>query len=258
MVSGQSVPRGVRMALALVWSLGILVGAPAHASTFTYDFEALVSGNLVGQDGWTQVANWFSPEIASGGGINPTKASARTNSAQGTGTGATRLLESTLTYSAADTAVPWQFDGLVTGTDISQTALMGLGSRLFGRQGTKTILISGTSQFGDTLLANDWYQYRLELDFSVTGVNSTLFYRNLTAGETDFTRDSVLQDINLGLTPDELGEYRFSSLLIRQDTNLGGTYIDNIQVSPVPAPPALALLGTGVAMIAVRNRRRRG
>ncbi len=257
MVSEHGVPRAVRMALALVWSLGMLIGAPAHASTFSYDFEALVSGNLVGQDGWTQVANWFSPEIASGGGINPTKASARTNSAQGTGTGATRLLASALTYSTADTAVPWQFDGLVNGTDSSQTALIGIGSRLFGRQGTKTILISGASQFGDTLLANDWYQYRLELDFSVTGVNSTLFYRNLTAGETDFTRDSVLQDINLGLTPDELGEYRFSSLLIRQDTNLGGTYIDNIQVSPVPAPPALALLGTGVAMIAVRNRRRR-
>ncbi|MDH4023498.1 MAG: hypothetical protein OEV14_10250, partial [Gammaproteobacteria bacterium] len=103
-----------------------------------------------------------------------------------------------------------------------------------------------------------WYQYRLELDFSVTGVNSTLFYRNLTAGETDFTRDSILQDINLGLTPDQLGQYQFSSLLIRQDTNLGGTYLDNIQVSPVPAPPALALLGTGVIMIAARNLRRRG
>jgi hypothetical protein len=257
MISQQRATRTVPMTLALAASLAMLVGAPAYASTFSYDFEILASGALVGQDGWSQVANWFSPEVASGGGINQTKASGRPNSAQGSGTGAIRSLETTLTYSAADTAVPWQFDGLVIGTDVSQTALMGVGSRLFGRQGTRTLLILDTPLFGDTLLANDWYQYRMELNFSVAGVNSTLFYRNLTAGEADFTSDSILHDINLGLTPNGLGEYQFASVFIRQDTNVGGTYVDNIQISPVPAPPALALLGTGVALIAARTARRR-
>ena len=81
----------------------MLVGTPAHAaSTFSYDFENLASGALVGQDGWSQVADWFSPEVASGGGINPTKASGQLNPARGTSTGALRSLGSVLTLAAGN------------------------------------------------------------------------------------------------------------------------------------------------------------
>lgn len=249
-------------ALALLCCLAIPVSLPVHANSFTYDFDDLLLAGepLVGQDGWEQVSTWFSPGVVGlSGGINATQVSGVVNSARGNAVGAIRNLAVPLAYTAADTAAAWQFDGRVEGIDVSQTTLLGLGSSLFGRQGTRTLLIvAGSPLFGDTLLANDWYQYRLQLDFSVSGVNSTLYYRNLVAGEAEFTRDSLLQDINLGLTPNGAGEYAFTRFLIRQDTNVGGTYIDNIQIAPVPAPPALVLLGTGAALFAARSRRRRG
>lgn len=246
--------------LMIALAFGAFATPQAGASSFSYDFENLQAGVLVGQDGWLQTATWFSPSVLSAGVVEPSKTSGVLNAAQGNATGANRPFGSTFTYTAADTAVVLQFDSLIFGTDAAQTTLVGLtsGPTSFGRQGGQTLLLTATGFVrGDTILTNNWYQFRLELDFSVAGVNSSLFYRNLTAGEAAFTADSLISNINLGLTANDLGEYAFTSINIRQDTNVGGTYIDNINVGVVPAPPALVLLGTGVVALVARSRQRR-
>lgn len=243
------------LALALV-----AASAAASANTFTYDFETLaVDQPLVGQDSWVQIDTQSSPRVAAGPGINSSKTSAVTEPGPDGRFGAYRTLGGTFTYTPADTAVFWQFDALALGTDPSQAVFVGLGgnSASFGRRGTTTLVLSDNGPFfGDTLVTDHWYQFRLELDFSVRGVRSTLLYRDLTAGEAQFTTDSLLRDVNLGLFTPFDRRYQFGGVFVRQDRNVGGLYVDNIRTGVVPAPPAVALLGTCLALLLVKVRRR--
>jgi hypothetical protein len=250
------IPRSCEAVLAL----GLLVaGASASASTFTYDFETLsVDQVLLGQDGWTQINTQASPRVAVGPGINASKTSAVIAPGAGNFFGAYRTLGGVFTYTPADTAVFWQFDSLALGADPSQAVLVGLGgnSASFGRAGARAWIWSDNGPFyGDTLVTDHWYQYRLELDFSVRGVSSTLLYRDLTAGEALFTMDSLLRDVNLGLFTPFDRRYQFANVFVRQDTTVGSVYVDNIRTGIVPAPPALALLGTAVVALLPRARK---
>jgi hypothetical protein len=242
----------------LIFSL-LLASISAGASSFTYDFESLTASQpLVGQDGWAEIAGLASPTLGAGLGVNPSRVSAVTGSAGGNFAGATRTLGATFTYSPADTAVIWEFDGLVSSAENSEVILVGLaGNRgSFGQRGSTTVLVSDLGPFfGDRLVTGHWYQYQLELDFSVVGIGSTLRYRDLTAGEGAFITDGSIRDISLGMIPID-GKYQFDSVFIQQRTSGVGTYIDNVRIGVVPLPPAVALLGTGLLFMASRPFRR--
>lgn len=248
-------PPKIFLLLALAVSLAF-TGSSLAQNSFTYDFENLTVGNdLVGQDGWTQVATWFSPVISNGTGVDTSKTASRLSPAQGNGTGAQRSLGSTFTYTPADTNVEWQFDGIGAGGGATQLSLLGI---TFGEQSNAAYLRLANSQelLGDALTSSDWYQLRLSLNFSVPGVSASLAYRDLTANSLTFTQDSVLQNINLGLTPNGQGNYQTSSIQIRMDTDTGGTYLDNINLQGVPEPSTYAMGVLGGIGLLLHFRRR--
>ncbi|HJT81826.1 MAG TPA: PEP-CTERM sorting domain-containing protein [Chthoniobacterales bacterium] len=221
-------------------------------NTFIYDFENLTSGqDLVNQDGWMAVSTWFSPIVGAGPGVNPTL-TVRSPSVQNA-VGAQRSVGSTFTYTSADTNVQWQFDGIGAGV-ATQLHFLGI---TFGYQGGSYLRIANDQElFGDSLLASDWYQFRLSVDFSVPGVSASLSYRDLTAGSLTFIQDGTLQNINLGLTPNGLGQYQASTVLIRMDSNFSTSYLDNINLGAVPEPStyAMGLLGAAGSLLHLRRR----
>jgi hypothetical protein len=63
--------------------------------------------------------------------------------------------------------------------------------------------------------------------------------------------------VPLGLFTPFDRRYQFANVFVRQDTTVGSLYVDNIITGVVPAPPALALLGTAVVALLVRGRKAR-
>src|SRR5690606_28784090 len=53
----------------------------------------------------------------------------------------------------------------------------------------------------------DWYEIKGVMDFSTTGGRITVFYRNVTDGQTTFTQDATLTNLAMNLTPNGNGEY---------------------------------------------------
>jgi hypothetical protein len=219
---------------------------PARAQTalpnFDYNFDTLVNNQTIfGQDKWVN-AVVGNVAVRKGSGINQTQTAKGEGGSAGSG--ARRPLDNAFYYTAKDTKVVWGVWGYVPSGGNNVTAIGGLYPFYFGphQLGGLTQLTTYlprqaplTYVTGDVLLHDHWYEYRVIVDFSVSGGSATLSYRDVTSGATAFTNDSIIKNVNLGLVPDGLGRYGFSEVIIRND---GAGYVDNLHFdAPAPSTP---------------------
>lgn len=190
-----------------------------------YDFESLHTGNLVGQDYWTAPANG-SLAISNGVGVNATKTAGEGDS-NGLLTRTNNRASAFRQFAGTEKMAVMQFDLTLTSGDTGAGQIFALGCDRNGNRGIDQPNEYGPSfgikdgyesfnqyQFGFYLQGaglghkygaplgslgtmNDWVQLRLVMNF-VTGKGS-LFFRNLTDGQTDFIAVDAVQDIDLGL-----------------------------------------------------------
>ena len=75
------------------------------------------------------------------------------------------------------------------------------------------------------------------IDFSVPGGSATLYHRDVTAGETTFTQDSILHGVEMQIPQvpwgPPAGQYEISGIGVRPDGyswDTGQFYLDNFSV----------------------------
>jgi len=120
-----------------------------------------------------------------------------------------------------------------------------------------------TSYDSKYLFANDWYELKGVMDFSVLGGQITMHYRDVTAGMDwveAFTAPMGLKPTYDGGEP----TYTISSIGIMSQARAGSVpgyelYYDNFRlVNPIPEPSTLALLAAGmIGLLCYAWRKRR-
>ncbi len=248
--------------LPTVIGLSLLMGAPcAQAQVLVnYSFESLVSGALIGQDGWA-AGGTVSPVIANGpaGSVDTTKVAANATSAGTAVAKKTFFAANTLSTSSV---VTLQFDvsraaggSNINGFGIGSSSVM---ATYFGITGSTFIIRDeayGTTFSATNLTANigDWYTVQSVWDLS-TGTGS-LFVKNLTAGQTSFTQLTfgAQSTVTLGLTT-AVNTWTTGYVRLADSSSSAG-YIDNLSAVTVPEPATVSLLlGVGLFVILLRRK----
>jgi hypothetical protein len=239
--------------------VALLAGAvAAYADTVAdIDFTSYASGNLIGQDGWTEVASGKSgPTVTNGvGAANAGGEWALKPLAMGPFSATTQLVATARFYNtnASDTVA-----GMCDANQSNTNWLPGFG--LSGGMAYFRDVVGGSynEYNGDALTMGDTYDIRMTARLSATGGQATIAYRDVTAGQTEFTQDSKLINVAMGLTPDSLGKYDFNALALRLSGAGAGISHYTITTSSVPEPSTLALVGTGVfGLLAYAWRKRK-
>ncbi|MDP3851797.1 MAG: PEP-CTERM sorting domain-containing protein [Luteolibacter sp.] len=272
-----------KLIAALVLASPALITTAQAATTYSNDFSSYSNGSLVGQGAWYQGVAGGAPQVASGIISGDTTTSAKDFS-------------SGALFAGTETAAILQVDVLST------RGFSGMEFYLGGTGATDPINDdwSGTQKlFGPTVgFANgpfgDGYQFRLGvkasdgswshvtatpgsapslentitlqlvMDFTAnSGAGSgSVYFKNLTLGDTSFTAVDGLQNINLGLnyldstaTPSDWNQVAFRT------SNSGDGFahsIDNLLVtgSAIPEPSTIGLFALCGWMFGFRRSRR--
>ena len=252
-----------------------------------YDFNSLSTGNLVGQDGWTQgytSGPGTSPTVALGPSTaNYVGSNSASTSATAGGVAMSYNIEFTAGSVTTSSVIRLEFD--VYRPSGAPIAFMGIGqssstypSAYFGISGNTFQLRA--SNFGTVNIASgalfnlgEWYTVAAEWDIN-TGM-ATMYAKNITnptatAWQTNTTDagDGWRQlyfgvgltnaSVSLGIPPSGTGSVaNWDSAFIRMTPSGGGTsYLDNIYVATVPEPGTCVLVGlSAMGMILFRRRR---
>ncbi len=246
----------------------------AQASAQSVNFNNLTPGSLNGQDGWLIEAG--NQQVVLGSGIDVT------NVVQGSSS-SDALRSRGISPTAQNTAV-WQFDANLwsgnsaavfgpAAADGTTNVAFGLevpGNGAFSGQNTFYIFLR-SSDYNSQLhyvaaampagTGSDWFRLRMNVDYAAySGDGAASFYdEDLTLGDSSFAPVAGLQNINLGLTA--------NNLVFTQPTDLNdyfiyqaGSELDNLSFTTVPLvatpePGSVALLfGIGIAGLACTRR----
>lgn len=245
---------GCTLTIALVLAGTIAAQADTLANI---DFAAYSNAGLIGQDGWAAINNWGDLTVTNGTGATNTTG----NNAGGAKSLSVRSLSSTDTlvetarfYSihASDTVA-----GLVDGNQAGANWLPGVGIANNGSDGNArayfrdVVADKYNEHYGDALTEGHTYDIRLTANLGVAGGLATVSYRDITAGQTEFTQDSSLVNVAMGLTQDSLGKYDFSGVALRISPYGTGISQFTATATAVPEPSTTALLlGSTIGMLA--------
>lgn len=262
---------------------GCLAVSAAQASV--YDFENLVNGVLQGRDGWldapgsglvvirtddtpvngTQVAKPDVGVLSGAPGLLTRVNNASFGFSAFFGTETQVVLEADLTAEAQT--------GFGLGADVNGNGIVTAGEGELGPVfGALRDAQAGVEQFGimaanegtkylaplttETRCCNedsDWYRMQLRMDLTANGGagSGSLFYMNLTRGDTEFQPVSELQNVNLGLTAllPEAGPTSWNAMWITTlfEGNQSVPSIDNL----VPRVPIVMQRDGGLSIQAV-------
>ena len=217
-------------------------GASIAQAEFSYDFTTLSEGNLLNQDNWRGLYSWGSLSVVSG-----------TGATNFTGGDCGGLKDMSLGEYSSDTILVGtaQFYNITTSdtlagfVDISDNPDNWL--PMFGiSTGTAYFrdVVDYTEHYGDALTLGNTYDMQLTVDLSTAGGLATVAYRNVAAGETDFTVDSALTNIPMGLTQNASDKYEFGALALRISGY--GSGISQFNMTAIPEPSTLAIILSGV------------
>jgi uncharacterized repeat protein (TIGR01451 family) len=192
----SAVPRVVALVL-----LTVLLPVTALAVSF-YDFENLDRNNLIGQDGWTNdLFSIGSGAVQPGGGVNTSLVLRCTNT---TGTTYFRRFNNGVyafnVYSDTETGAVYQFDVQWTNVldNAAYMAPRGSNQIAFSFGINKSNLQLRGASFGTNIATRPipavitnghWVRLRMVANFtdSTNEGSGVLYYKDLTAGETEFT-----------------------------------------------------------------------
>lgn len=228
---------GTPVDLTLTWRTGsqdfdiqdIFYGQ--QGDNVAYDFEALTTSAFLGdQDGWDdqpgQGEAWVTVD---GSAANGSKVAAHIQTtAHSESAYLSRENDQNFSFpaiSSSQSVLVMQFDltgdylarfGLghdINSDDVLEADPLGNGSGselgpVFGIDDRRFVVqqaglgMASYADFGGGDAASDWFRLKLEVDFNANGGNGagTLFYMNLSDGDTGFTAVPGLSDVNLGLT----------------------------------------------------------
>ena len=269
-----------------------LVGNLPVVMSPTYTFDRLSTGALTGQDGWTTYGSYHAFNVVAGTGNGASKVAYATTTPHNFSIRENDSNWSFTPHSGLVAAVQYDFQ-FKPGTDANATnsgIYFGLAADVDGtgtigstleRAPAFGILMSefGIQHLGDTvgydLLgrpdvdfgvdADDWLRLQMLVDRteSPDGL-ATLFFMNLTKGDTDWTQINDTP-IDLGLTARYEGDYavlrdpaNWDTMMIVRAASIG-MQVDNIVPNAVPAvpePASLVLLLLGAVAVGMLGRRR--
>ncbi len=265
--------------LVVVVIVAIAAGHAQAGVISSYDFNSLNAGALNGQDGWDKDnAVYSSPEV-----FAPTSGDNLTNVLRysGTTTDDSVRHSPTFTFTSIDTAIEFHFwaysgnnsggiyAGLAWADSAPQPPLPNMGLVVHG--GAMTTYVregsaSHTEYFGTALTNGHWYELKAVMDFSTAATATTMWYRDITAGQLTFTQDATMGTRNLNVPTTNPGTYTANGYSVRIDkgTQISGAYVqylDNYSVvdpKVIPEPSTLALLAAGlVGLLAYAWRKRK-
>ena len=241
--------------LSFAVAFAVLLGVATIAQAeFSYDFRTLSDGDLLDQDNWRGLYSWGSLSVVSG-----------TGATNFTGGDCGGLKDMSLGEYSSDTILlgTAQFynitasDALAGFVDTSVNEDNWL--PIFGiSTGTAYFrdAVDYTEHYGDALTLGNTYDMQLTVDLSTAGGLATVSYRDVTAGDTDFTTDSSLVNIPMGLTQNGEGKYEFGALALRIAGY--GSGISEFNLTTVPEPSTLAIILSGVfGLLAYAWRKRK-
>jgi len=247
-------------------------------------------GGVGNQDRWYTYASQPSTVVATGTGIDTTKVA--TNVTFSTSSYGIRNFGATPFYSGTETSAEFHVDfRLGAGSTAGYFSLLGNGNATYAFGGSQTTAIgvrmtiatatNGTSvdfglayggTAGSTATQNvtfasmggasigDWIQLKMVMDFTANTNDGagTLWYKDLTLGQTSFTQLTTIGTRNLGLTTETAGfrAANWNQVFMRVGTGAGGAFpaVDNIAM--VPEPATWALLAFSLTSVMVLRRRR--
>jgi hypothetical protein len=237
--------------MAILASILILGSTALGVTVYSYDFEdpPVAIGNLIGQDSWvlhrTGSADPYVVDGSGEGGNNHTQVVRGYVGIENAQRAFDPVSVTPIVVTDNDyLTFQWDMRALsplllvnLHPENVAPPSTPAGGAFRIGMNGGKFFAQCGGNQVGDTFTQSHWYQIKAVADMSDNG-RFSLYYRRLSSPpETEFTLDSVIQDVYPGtLSPDVNGEYQFYYYTIASMGN--NCYLDNfvLDVTPIPSP----------------------
>ena len=235
----------------------LCLGQTARAATFTYDFENLSNGALGGFDNWVNEggANYIvSTDILPGNG---------TQVVGNVNFGGSQFVKRTNGGSfdfgdlSGSNFLTLGFDGRFVGGGSDQihfklrNAANSVVSPIFGFEGDSSMLGDSDASLPGTINANDWVSIQMTVDMNLN--TASLFYKNLTDGDTGFTAVAGLQNISVPVQNPSV----WTEMSLRTG-DYANNMVDNLYIATfdaVPEPSRAIFAALGFVGLILRRRR---
>jgi hypothetical protein len=265
----------------------VALAVPAQAATYT--FEGLTAGpsptgNLIGQDNWvhfnTGATTGAEAIVQLGTGTNTSNVFlanqgnaqvGRANDANfsvPTFTGTEQVyLEADMQFGTqqANFAAAHVVPDSQAATDRSMSPIFGWFP--FGTPSSLQFMVR-KANFGATsfiavadaapeIVLGDWVRLRMEVDLAANGGDgsASLFYKDLTLGQTSFTPVLTLQNVVAGLLANNGNDYFWDGMYLRGGISTTNP-IDNLEVGVIPEPGSIGLLAIALVALAAQRRKK--